>query len=76
MAKRLNKNLIIGLAVLGFTVTTAAGILMVKELQQKDPAEFVKRADEMESKEDWRQASQYYMRAYRATLVSEEPEPI
>jgi tetratricopeptide (TPR) repeat protein len=70
MAKKLNKNLVLGLAVLGFVITTAAGVAMVKFLQQTDPTEFAARADEFaesDASEDWMRAYQYYSRAFRAS---------
>lgn len=67
MAKKLNKNLVIGLAVLGFTITTIGGVVMVKVLQTTDPTEFAARADKYRESEDWPQAYQYYQRAYRTS---------
>jgi len=70
MAKKLNKNLVIGLAVVGFAITTAAGVAMVKFLQHSDPTEFATKADQLaksENSEDWVRALQYYNRAYRAS---------
>jgi len=67
MAKQLNKNLVLGLSVLGFAITTAAGVVMVKLLQKSDPAEFAMRAEEFSKKEDWSRACQYYNQAYRTS---------
>jgi tetratricopeptide (TPR) repeat protein len=71
MAKKLNKNLVIGLAVLGFVITTATGVVMVKFLQQADPKEFASRAEKYVEQGEWGRALQYYNRAYRS---SEDPE--
>jgi tetratricopeptide (TPR) repeat protein len=67
MAKKLNKNLVIGLAALGFAVTTAAGILMVFQLKQTDPKEFVTRAEALAQQKNWKEASAYYQQAYNAS---------
>ncbi len=67
MAKRLNKNLVIGLAAVGFVLMTAAGIVMVYQLQQTDPREFVKRAEGYAKEKEWNQAKVFYMRAYSAS---------
>lgn len=67
MAKKLNKNMVIGLAVLGFAVTTAAGLLMVFQLKQTDPKEFVQRAEALAKDKKWREASTFYGQAYNAS---------
>ncbi len=70
MAKRINKNVIIGLAGLGFVITTAVGIFLVTALKQDDPTEFEKRAIAFKEQKDWQRAEQFYLRAYQ---VSNDP---
>lgn len=70
MAKKLNKNLVLGLAVLGFAITTAAGIALVQILQRSDPAELAAKGEryaKSEDPEDWLRAYQYYNRAYNVS---------
>ena len=67
MAKRLNKNLVVGLAALGFVVTTVAGVLMVYQLQKTDPAEFERRAEQYAEEADYARASAFFTRAYQAS---------
>lgn len=66
MAKKLNKNLVIALTGVGFVLTTAAGILMVYSFQEKDPAEFERKAKEYAEAKDWNRAALYYRKAYAA----------
>ncbi len=64
MAKKLNKNLVVGLAALGFAVTTVAGVVLVKTLQQSDPTELAAKAEAYVEQEDWQRAAQFYSRAF------------
>ena len=41
MAKKVNKNMVGMLAVLGFILMTVAGVLMVWQLRETDPQRFV-----------------------------------
>ncbi len=70
MAKRVNKNLIVGLTALAFVVVTGAGLALVFQGKLSDPTELVARAEEFAEKEDWDQAAIYYRRAFGA---SEDP---
>ena len=70
MAKRVNKNLIVGLTALAFIVVTGAGLALVNHFRLSDPTELVARAEEFAKSKDWNQAATYYRRAYGA---SEDP---
>ncbi|GJM25337.1 MAG: hypothetical protein DHS20C16_17520 [Phycisphaerae bacterium] len=70
MAKRVNKNLIVGLTALAFVVVTGAGLALIYGGKLSDPTELVARAEEFAEAEDWAQAAIYYRRAYGA---SEDP---
>lgn len=67
MAKKLNKNLVIGLTVAGVVVTTLAGVLMVSQVQQTDPEEIVRRAEEFSERKEYNRAATFFIRAYNAS---------
>lgn len=64
MAKRLNKNLVVGLSVAGFVVMLALSVLMIHTLEQNDPAELAKLAEQYRDREEWEEAAQLYRRAW------------
>ncbi|UCF35053.1 MAG: tetratricopeptide repeat protein [Phycisphaerales bacterium] len=64
MAKRVNKNLAVTLSVLGFVAIIAVSIVMIKQLEQRDPQEYVVRAEQHRMAEEWDQAAMFYSRAY------------
>ncbi len=65
MAKRLNKNLVVTLTIVGMALTTAAGVILVMNLPQKSPKMFVDEAEKALAKDppEYSQASTYYQRA-------------
>lgn len=71
MAKKVNKNMVGMLAVLGFILMTVAGVLMVWQLRETDPQRFVDLAEARAKESDWQQAQLYYSRAYQA---SQDPQ--
>lgn len=71
MAKRVNKNLAVTLSVLGFIAIIGVSILMIKQLEQGEPQEYVDRAKQHRDAEEWDQAAMFYGRAY---TISNDPE--
>ncbi|MHC4674178.1 MAG: tetratricopeptide repeat protein [Planctomycetota bacterium] len=63
MAKRLNKKMVAGLTTAGMLLTTAAGVLMITYLPEKDPEPFVKYAEQLIVKGNLVDASKYYQKA-------------
>ncbi len=73
MAKRLNKNIVVGLTVAGMAVTTAAGVVMVLNLPKKDPQPFVEEAKKAAAKGDYVEASKRYQQAYTRARTGSDP---
>lgn len=76
MAKRLNKNLVVVLTLVGMGLTTAAGIVFVQTMPQKSPQPFVEHAEKLLAQKppDNAQASTYYQRAaQRAKAAGDIP---
>ncbi|MCH7839800.1 MAG: tetratricopeptide repeat protein, partial [Planctomycetes bacterium] len=64
MAKRVNKTLVGFLAAAGFVVMTFAGLAMIYQLRQIDPAHYEKLAQDRVQEGDFEQAKTYYWRAF------------
>ncbi|UCG15534.1 MAG: tetratricopeptide repeat protein [Phycisphaerales bacterium] len=62
--KRLNKNLIVGLTAVGFVIMTAAGVILVSRLEERNPQHFEDLADQAFAKGEWKGARNFYGRAY------------
>jgi tetratricopeptide (TPR) repeat protein len=71
MAKRVNKNLAVTLSVLGFIAIIAVSILMIKQLEQREPQEYVHLAEQHRMAKEWDQAAMFYGRAYS---ISNDPK--
>jgi len=65
MAKRLNKQLVAGLTIIGMVITTAACIVMVMSLPQRDPGPAAQQAAEFAAKGNYEGAVQWYQKAYQ-----------
>ncbi len=63
MAKRLNKKLIAGLTIVGMSVTTVAGVVMVMTLPDPDPEPYVQEAEELIAAGEYEEACKRYQRA-------------
>ena len=70
MARKVNKRLVGWLTAFAVVVTTMLGVVMVKSLEQTDPAHYVSQAERRAADEDWAQARMYYHRAYQ---ISQDP---
>jgi len=62
--KQLNKNLIVTLTLCGFAVIVFLSVLMLRQLQKRDPKYFVELATKAEAEERWRQAALFYHEAW------------
>jgi len=61
--KRINKSVVIGLALFGFAGMIGLSIVMLLQLQQRDPIHFVELARSYEAQEQWQQAAVFYAKA-------------
>ncbi|UCG32046.1 MAG: tetratricopeptide repeat protein [Phycisphaerales bacterium] len=66
MAKRLNKNLVVGLTLTGMTVLTVVAIWMLKTLRDQDPQTYVVQAEEYAADGKHVMSLKAYLRAHRA----------
>jgi tetratricopeptide (TPR) repeat protein len=71
MAKRLNKNLVAALSMTGFVVLIVLSILMIKQLEQRDPQQYVEQAARFQNEGDWVRAIMFYNKAY---TISSDPK--
>jgi len=62
--KRLNKNVVIGLTLAAFACMIVLSIVMLRQLQQRDPAYMVEMAKRQEEQEAWRTAALFYQKAW------------
>ncbi len=69
MAKKVNKNMVVGLTGVGFVLMTGAGLAMIFQLRDVDPAGFTSKAEQHRELEEWGKARLYYHKAY---TVSED----
>ncbi len=65
MAKQLNKNVTVGVSAVFFVIITVLGVLMLYQMQQRDPALYLSKAREAQSQNQWERAAQFYYQAYR-----------
>lgn len=63
-AKRLNKNLVIGLTLCGFCAMIALSVLMLQQLRRRDPQYFVDLAQRYEGEREWESAALFYWKAW------------
>ncbi|MCP4245537.1 MAG: tetratricopeptide repeat protein, partial [bacterium] len=70
MAKRVNKNMVAALTAFGFVLMAVAGVVMILQLRQTDPARFTEMAQAHEDEGAWEEALTFYNKAY---LVSNDP---
>lgn len=73
MAKRLNKNVVVGLTVAGMVVTTLAGILMIRSLPKQDPQPIAEQAKAASDRGDYAQAWKMYQRAAQRAKIAGDP---
>ena len=66
MAKRLNKNLVVGLTLTGMLVITVVAVWMLKNLRDEDPGMYVTQAEEYAQDGKPTLALKAYLRAHRA----------
>ena len=71
MAKRLNKNVVMGLTAVAFLVLTVSGVLMVRQLQQGDPREHAAKAEAFAKDQEYDRAKTHFRQAFR---ISEDPK--
>ena len=71
MAKKLNKNMVIGLSLLGFAAMIALSAVMIWMLQKRDPQHYAERAEVYRQKGEWAQAQVFYSKAW---LLSSDVE--
>ncbi len=75
MAQRLNKKLVAGLTIGIMLLMTAAAIVMIRHLPQRDPGPAAKKADAYAAAAEYRQAREWYARAYRLSLDGTKATP-
>ncbi len=68
--KRLNKNVVIGLTLFTFACMIFASFLMLQRLRNVDPKHFVNLAEQYAEKEQYKEASMFYVKAWQ---VSQDP---
>ncbi|HNQ21830.1 MAG TPA: tetratricopeptide repeat protein [Phycisphaerae bacterium] len=64
MAKKLNKNLVVGLSLAAFALMIGLSLLMIMQLRHRDPEHFVDMAEKQRSGGNWEQAAVFYHRAW------------
>ncbi len=62
--KRLNKNLVVFLALSAFAMMVLLSVLMLTQLQKRDPKYFVALADRSAEQQQWQQAALFYNQAW------------
>jgi tetratricopeptide (TPR) repeat protein len=62
--KRLNKNLVVVLALSAFAIMVLLSVLMLTQLQKRDPKYFVALADRSAEQQQWQQAALFYNEAW------------
>ncbi len=63
-AKQLNKRLVVGLGLFGFACMILLSVLMLRQLQRRDPKYFVQLAETAAAQEQWQQAALFYNEAW------------
>lgn len=64
MAKKLNKNMVIGLSLLCFVAMIGLSVVMIWMLQKRDPRHYADRAEEYRRRAEWDQARVFYNKAW------------
>lgn len=64
MAKKLNKNVVVSLALFVFVMAIVLAVLMFRQLQQRDPKHFVVLAEQYAARAEWRTAALFYKKAW------------
>src|SRR3989304_2576562 len=62
--KRLNKNLVLVLALSAFAMMILLAVLMLGQLQKRDPEYFVALAERSAEQRQWQQAAMFYNEAW------------
>lgn len=62
--KRLNKNVVIALTLFAFAMIVVLSVLMLWQLQRRDPKYFVEHAEEAARQQQWVQAALFYRKAW------------
>src|SRR3990172_4758822 len=62
--RRLNKNLVVVLALSGFAMMILLAVLMLGQLQKRDPKYFVALAERSAEQQQWQQAAMFYNEAW------------
>jgi tetratricopeptide (TPR) repeat protein len=62
--KQLNKRLVVGLGLFGFACMVLLSVLMLRQLQRRDPKYFVALAEAAAGQEQWQQAALFYHEAW------------
>ncbi len=63
--KQLNKRLVVGLSIFGFGLMLLVAVLMLRQLQRRDPVYFVGLAEASAAQEQWGQAGLFYHEAWK-----------
>lgn len=71
MAKQLNKKLVVILTIIGMVVTTAAGVVMLNLLPQRDPEQYALQAEKLVADGQYEAAVRAYERAFRLARGSD-----
>jgi tetratricopeptide (TPR) repeat protein len=74
MAKKLNKNFVVGLSIVGFVAIIALSSLMIMSLRQDDPTYFADLAADYRKSGELKQAAQFYRRAWDIGRGSKSPK--
>ena len=64
MARKLNKNVVIGLSLFSFAAMIALSAAMIWMLQKRDPQHYAQRAEGYRLKSEWEQARVFYNKAW------------
>lgn len=62
--RRLNKNLVVSLTLMGFGAMIVLSVLMLQQLRQRDPKYFINLAQDYAQKEQWEHAALFYLKAW------------
>lgn len=66
MAKRkLNKNVVVGVTLFTFLLMIVLSVIMLNQLQRRDPTYFIELAEQSRDAEQWDQAALYYNEAWK-----------
>lgn len=62
--RRLNKNLVVGLTLAAFAAMVVLSVIMLQQLQQRDPRHMIEVAKRYEREEAWKTAALFYQKAW------------